>query len=184
MSEPLDLDGLAVTVAATAPDADGALRWERDGAPRCALVRRVGPNEWHVRADERSLRVWVARAAEGLWVSWDGRTRLVRTAAAAPPARRGRRGGPAGAAGDLVTPPTPATVVKVLVAPGAEVAAGAPLVVVSAMKMETTLTAPWAATVVAVRTAPGAKVAPGDELVELAPAAPADDGPDAGGSER
>jgi biotin carboxyl carrier protein len=66
-----------------------------------------------------------------------------------------------------VTPPMPAVVVRVLVHAGDVVAKGQPLVVLSAMKMETTLGAPFAARVVAVNTTEGAKVMPGDLLVEL-----------------
>ncbi|MFZ1984278.1 MAG: biotin/lipoyl-containing protein [Desulfatitalea sp.] len=67
-----------------------------------------------------------------------------------------------------VTPPMPAVVVRVLIQAGDAVAKGQPLVVLSAMKMETTLGAPFAGRVAAVNTVEGAKVMPGDLLVELA----------------
>lgn len=66
-----------------------------------------------------------------------------------------------------VTPPMPAVVVKIMTAAGQHVTAGAGLVVVSAMKMETTLTAPFDARVVQVNVAEGDKVMPGDILVDL-----------------
>ncbi len=71
------------------------------------------------------------------------------------------------AAPDAITPPTPAMVVRVLVGVGQEVAAGDPLVIVSAMKMETTLRAPAGGVVKAVRVAEGDQVAPGDRLIEV-----------------
>lgn len=68
---------------------------------------------------------------------------------------------------DSVTPPMPSLVVAVLVAEGVSVVKGQGLVVVSAMKMETTLAAPYDGTVKEIRTAIGEKVNPGDVLVEI-----------------
>ena len=67
-----------------------------------------------------------------------------------------------------VTPPMPSVVVKVLVTEGQRVCQGDNLVVVSAMKMETTLTAPFDAIVAGINAAEGDKVMPGDILVDLA----------------
>lgn len=66
-----------------------------------------------------------------------------------------------------VRPPMPAVVVKVLVAVGDGVHRGQALVVVSAMKMETTLVAPKDGTVTAVKAAEGDQVSPADILVSI-----------------
>jgi acetyl-CoA/propionyl-CoA carboxylase, biotin carboxylase, biotin carboxyl carrier protein len=66
-----------------------------------------------------------------------------------------------------VVAPMPGTVIRVLVEPGATVAARQPLVVLEAMKMETPLVSPYDATVRAVRVAEGDRVAGGAVLVEL-----------------
>jgi acetyl/propionyl-CoA carboxylase alpha subunit len=66
-----------------------------------------------------------------------------------------------------VTPPMPSVVVAILVEEGQAVVQGDNLVVVSAMKMETTLTAPFDARVVGINVAAGDKVKPGDILVDL-----------------
>jgi 3-methylcrotonyl-CoA carboxylase alpha subunit len=58
-------------------------------------------------------------------------------------------------------------VVRVLVEPGQEVAAGAGLVVLEAMKMENELKTPAAGTVGAVRAEPGQAVEKGQILVEF-----------------
>jgi 3-methylcrotonyl-CoA carboxylase alpha subunit len=63
--------------------------------------------------------------------------------------------------------PMPGRVVAQLAAVGSKVAAGAPLLVLEAMKMEHTLTAPKAGTVVSFLHATGAQVQDGDELVEF-----------------
>ncbi len=61
----------------------------------------------------------------------------------------------------------PSVVAAVLVEVGAPVERGQPLLVVSAMKMESTLAAPVAGRVASVRTRVGARVRPGDVLVEI-----------------
>ena len=66
-----------------------------------------------------------------------------------------------------VVAPMPGTVIRVLVEPGAAVAARQPLVVLEAMKMETPLVSPYEATVRAVHVAEGDRVAGGAVLVEL-----------------
>ena len=66
-----------------------------------------------------------------------------------------------------VRPPMPAVVVKVLVAVGDAVTRGQPLVVVSAMKMETTLVAPKDGKVSEIKAAEGDKVNPSDVLVHI-----------------
>ena len=66
-----------------------------------------------------------------------------------------------------VTPPMPAVVVRINVRVGDAVAEGQPVVVVSAMKMETTLYAPFDGLVTGVNVAEGDKVMPGDILVDI-----------------
>jgi acetyl/propionyl-CoA carboxylase alpha subunit len=75
--------------------------------------------------------------------------------------------GPGGHEQSEVLAPMPGTVIRVLVEPGAAVAARQPLVVLEAMKMETPLVSPYEATVRAVHVRAGDKVAGGAVLVEL-----------------
>ncbi|MFX4285745.1 carboxyl transferase domain-containing protein [Janibacter sp. G349] len=103
---------------------------------------------------------------------WIGEAGLAQTAS-----------GEAGPVGEVRAEMTGA-VVDVLVAAGDEVALGAPLLVVEAMKMEHVVTAPASGTVTAVAARPGATAAAGDLLVRLLPSsvgeetASVDDGPD------
>jgi acetyl/propionyl-CoA carboxylase alpha subunit/acetyl-CoA carboxylase carboxyltransferase component len=69
----------------------------------------------------------------------------------------------------LVTAPAPAIVVSVAVQPGDEVKAGQPLLVLEAMKMETSLEAPVAGRVREVHVVPNVQVGPGDPLVLVDP---------------
>jgi len=110
--------------------------------------------------------LFTATGAEGTWVWYRGRARLVRPADDEP-RRAGRKSG--GPAFGGVTPLTPGVVVRVLVKVGDPVRKGQPLVVVSAMKMESTLVAAHGGTVTAIRAEAGANVRPGDVLVEVEP---------------
>lgn len=83
-------------------------------------------------------------------------------AEASAAAARGPQGGHAG-----LRAPMPGRVVALLAEAGAKVAAGKPLLVLEAMKMEHTLTAPKAGTVVGFHHGAGAQVQDGDELVEF-----------------
>jgi len=74
-----------------------------------------------------------------------------------------------GLAAAEVIAPMPGKVLKVLVRDGDLVEAGQPLVVIEAMKMETTLAAESAAIVKQVRVEEGQTVDHGDVLIELSP---------------
>jgi biotin carboxyl carrier protein len=87
--------------------------------------------------------------------------------------RRGR-----GLAAAEITAPMPGKVLKVMVRDGDLVEAGQPLVVIEAMKMETTLAAESAARVKRVRVAEGDTVDHGAVLIELSPPSPASSGPE------
>ncbi|HEY0136893.1 MAG TPA: biotin/lipoyl-containing protein, partial [Nannocystis sp.] len=67
--------------------------------------------------------------------------------------------------------PMPGGVVELRVKAGETVAAGAPVVVLSAMKMETVVAAPHAGTVQRIAVAVGDSVDAGDLLLVLTPAA-------------
>ncbi len=72
-----------------------------------------------------------------------------------------------GSAEGTVASPMPGRVLKILVTEGAEVEAGAPLVVVEAMKMENELVAPRAGKVRKIHVTPGQTVESGAKLVEV-----------------
>jgi pyruvate carboxylase subunit B len=89
----------------------------------------------------------------------DERTRAIRDAAAVSAAASG----PA-----PLMAPMPGLIVRVLVEEGAEVAAGQPLVVMEAMKMENELRSPAAGRIAKIRAVPGTAVDKGALLIELA----------------
>ncbi len=87
------------------------------------------------------------------------------------PAESGARRHARGLAAPEITAPMPGKVLKLLVEEGDAVEAGQPLVVIEAMKMETTLSAESAAIVKRVRVAVGEMVDHGAVLIELGPPA-------------
>jgi len=82
---------------------------------------------------------------------------------------RGRHGA-RGLAAPEISAPMPGKVLKVLVAEGDAIGEGQALIVLEAMKMETTLYAESPATVKKIRAAAGAMVDHGAVLIELSPA--------------
>lgn len=91
-----------------------------------------------------------------------------RAARTSPPPRGGSR------AGTAVTAPTPATVVKVVVADGDAVQPGDTLLLVEAMKMEQPITAHRAGIVRGLAVEAGTPVAQGDLVCEIVDAPEAD----------
>ncbi len=157
-------------VEATPGGQSGEMALILDGQQRPITVREVSPNLLHISTTSIAANLYVARTTDGAWIWINGRARFVQDADALP--RRSLRG-IQDTPGD-VTPPTPATVSRILVAVGEEIVKGQGCVVVSAMKMEITLAAPYSGVVKAVNTTVGAQVNPGEILVEIEPATEAD----------
>jgi biotin carboxyl carrier protein len=166
MDLKLRIDDRTHTVAVPPPEADGTRRIVVDGKVLAVLPRGAQPGAFAAVIDGRPVVLHTARAPEGTWVACAGHARLVRDAEREV-GRSARRAGPGGA----VTPTFPSVVVALLVALGDVVRKGQPLVVISAMKMESQLVAPHAGTVRTIRTTVGASVKPGDELVGIEPEA-------------
>lgn len=119
----------------------------------------------HMRVAGRSVNAYLTADDGGKNVTINGRTCRVEDADLLEQ-NRGRKK----TAGDVpleVTPPMPAMVVRVMVSVGDRVEKGQAVVVVAAMKMETTLNAPFDGTVTGVNTAAGDKVMPGEILVNI-----------------
>lgn len=127
-------------------------------------VVRIADGVYRVETDGQSHVVYVAGPPANRWAFWNGRVYRASQTDAAPQARaRARRD-----AHQELTAPMPATVLKVLVTPGALVKKGETLVILEAMKMELPLRAPADATVTAVGCREGDLVQPDAVLVELA----------------
>jgi 3-methylcrotonyl-CoA carboxylase alpha subunit len=151
-----DAEGLQATVDGRAHHvrriADGAAR-DGDGGAASEMLLAVDGRVW---------RAFAVRAGDRVLVSVDGRAHAFDLGEAP------RRGAAAVGRG-LTVAPMPGKVLQVLVVPGDAVEPGQPLVVLEAMKMETTLRAEIAGTVTVVRASPGAMTEAGAPLVEVRP---------------
>jgi len=166
MELKLKIEDRAYAVSVPPATGDGPRRFLVDGVAHEIGATAAESGAFTGMLDGKKTVLHVVRGPEGTWVWCAGRARLVRDAALEQ-RRSGRAGGRGGGA---VTPAFPSVVVALLVAAGEEVRKGQPLVVISAMKMESRLVAPHAGRVRAVRTTVGASVKPGDVLVEIEPA--------------
>jgi 3-methylcrotonyl-CoA carboxylase alpha subunit len=130
-----------------------------------ARYRVISPNHIHLEVGGVGMNVYLADDSTGRLINVGGTTWLVQDAdalAQAGPRRKGLKDIP-----QEVTPPMPSVVVRIMVSEGDRVEKGAGVVVVSAMKMETTLQAPFTGTVLKVNVAEGDKVMPGQILVDI-----------------
>jgi len=119
-----------------------------EGRPTTLIMRSAGRGQWGLDLGGDHWDVEVL----------DERTRHIRSLTAGAERHRGPV---------TLRAPMPGLVVRILVEPGQEVAAGAGLVVLEAMKMENELKAPAAGIVGAVRAQPGQAVDKGQVLVEF-----------------
>jgi biotin carboxyl carrier protein len=115
---------------------------------------RIGGNPTRVNAARSKGLILVAAGAASF------EFRLAQTGSARPRS---------GFASPLVEAPMPGKVLKILVVEGAKVSAGDALIVLEAMKMETTLYAEGAGMIAKVRVVAGQMVDHGATLIELSP---------------
>jgi len=127
----------------------------------------LSDHEWLLDVDGRPVRASLAVGEGETWIFIDGRTYRIEEAGSAD-LRPRRRSGPDDQTRQ-VTPPMPSAVIRILAAEGEQVKKGQALIVLSAMKMETTLTAPYQGHVKKIRVAVGAQVMPGEILMEIEP---------------
>jgi biotin carboxyl carrier protein len=129
-------------------------------------VVRIAPGTYRVEIDGRTEIVYVAGAPGHQSAFWSGHVFIgpfgesaVDSSRPAGPTRHARE--------QPLSAPMPATVLKVLVQPGATVAKGEVVVILEAMKMALPLRSPDDATVKAVHCREGDLVQPDTVLVQL-----------------
>jgi 3-methylcrotonyl-CoA carboxylase alpha subunit len=126
-------------------------------------VERIGEGVYRVTEAGASEIVYVAASPSGVWSFWKGRVYL--TSHSTAPRASARHS--TSHVMESLSAPMPATVIKVLVAPGTSVHKGDTVVVLEAMKMELPLRAAGDATVTAVHCREGELVQPDAVLVEF-----------------
>ena len=144
VEERLDLSGVSSPANPGANGADGLSRHE-------------------VTAEVAGKRVAVT-----LWLPESSGAPAAPAAAAPRSSRRSHSSGAVASDGGSITVPMQGTIVKVLVAVGDEVEAGATVVILEAMKMENAVVSSAAGTVTEVKVASGDSVSAGDVVVVVA----------------
>ncbi len=163
-------DGRDRTVSVEGPlpeGREGRFRVTIDGVAHEVDGRAVRPGTWSLVIDGQSHVVELDKRRTGIAASVGASEAMLqvedalhrRLAAAAQPRDKPR--------GESLRAPIAGKVVKVLVAVGDSVAAGAPVIVLEAMKMENELVSERGGTVSAVHKQAGQAVDTGDLLVEL-----------------
>ena len=152
--------------------ADDAVEVAVDDRHYDLQVRELGSGEYLLISGSNVYKCLVSRrggsgaAGQSFAIVLRGRTYEV----AVVDPKRLRSGESAGAhhagAAEIVSP-MPGKIVRVLVAVGANVAAGAGVIVVEAMKMQNEMKAPKAGVVVSINEAEGATVSAGDVLAVI-----------------
>lgn len=134
-----------------------------DGAPAKMATQPLADGAIVIQWGGQRLRAFAARAGESIAVSVGPQSFIFKLQEAS------RRGARHSLATPLLTAPMPGKVLKIMVREGDEVEAGQPLIIIEAMKMETTLAAEGPARVKAIPVAPGQMVDAGAVLMELSP---------------
>jgi 3-methylcrotonyl-CoA carboxylase alpha subunit len=130
-------------------------------------VERTGPDTYRVSAGGAHWDVVVAGLDDRVWVFVDGQAAPIDVDNDAPSAHRSPPRSRDRAGSDDLSSPMPATVVTILVEPGAQVARGDTLLMLEAMKMELPIRAPRDAVVARITCKAGDLVQPGTRLLEL-----------------
>jgi len=142
--------------------ADGRVQGTLDGEGVDMPARRLDAHAVRLTVDGRDVRATVAREGGVVWVAIEGRTiRLTIEESGVGAAHHAGED-------DFAASPMTGTLAKLSVAPGEEVAAGAELFVVEAMKMEYVVRAPRDVTVAETRGVVGEQVEQGGVVVTYA----------------
>ncbi len=144
---------------------DGGIVLSRDGRVLDIGYTLVSEYHQHLVVDGRPFNVFVARDGDTKMIVINGTPYYIADADAGESRSRGKQREKV--IPQEVTPPMPAVVVRILVSEGDDVKKGDGVIVVSSMKMETTLSAPADGRVKAVNVAEGDKVMPGQILIDI-----------------
>jgi len=137
-----------------------------DGNEIQIIARRISSHQMQLVLNGRTVTVFVNGEADAKELFVDGKRCTVADADLLE--QRAAAGGRSAESTPTdVAPPMPAVVMSVLVSEGDRVEPSQPLIVVAAMKMETTLSAPYAGVVSKIHVKEGDKVAAKQTLLDI-----------------
>ncbi len=160
-------EGRDRTVTVDGPGPDGRFRVSVDGAEQLVDARALRPGTWSLVIAGRSYVVDLDHRRTGVAASVGDSSAVLQVEDALHKRLASAAGTRQAPHGETIRAPIAGKVVKVLVAVGDQVAAGAAVIVLEAMKMENELAAERGGTVSAVHKAAGQAVDTGDLLVEI-----------------
>lgn len=141
---------------------DGHFQVSCGGPARDVGYRVITPHHLHLTVDGHGVNAYVAGNGSGQMVIIKGIPYYLEEMGQQTTFRKRESTVPT-----VITPPMPAVVVEVLVRQGDLVKKGDRVIVLTAMKMETTLIAPYDGRVTEVRVVAGDKVMPGQILMDI-----------------
>jgi biotin carboxyl carrier protein len=162
MEYTLTIDGETKTVETIVTD-DSAIQASIDSEKMDVSYALISDHQVHLSMNKINVNAYVMDGPEGKTVLINGVPYLVEDAQTLNTVRK-RKGT---SIPTEVTPLTPSVVISVLVKTDDVVKKGQGVVVLSAMKMETTLNAPFGGIVTAVNVAEGESVSPGQILIDI-----------------
>lgn len=136
-----------------------------DGKARDVQYSRISDHQIHLMIDGVVIQAFITGDSDEKTVILRGVSYGVSDADLSEQRGKGKRGH--AAIPQEITPPMPSIVVRILVAEGDRVKKGDAVIVVTAMKMESTLTAPFDGTVTKINVVEGNKVMPGEILADI-----------------
>jgi biotin carboxyl carrier protein len=154
-------------VVVDGPGQDGKFRISLDGVEQVVDARALRPGTWSLVIAGRSYVVDLDHRRTGIAASVGDSEVVLRVEDALRKRLASAAGARVQARGETLRAPIAGKVVKVLVAVGDQVAPGAAVIVLEAMKMENELAAERGGTVSAIHKAAGQAVDTGDVLVEI-----------------
>src|SRR5512139_1013720 len=161
-------DGRDRTVSIEGPTPEGTFNVTIDGVLRVVDGRAIRPGTWSLVIEGRSFVVDLDPRRNAIHASVGASEANLQVEDALHRRLSQAAGVRAVQQGETIRAPIAGKVVKVLVAQGDQVAAGTPVIVLEAMKMENELVAERGGTVTAIHKSAGQAVDTGDLLVELA----------------
>ena len=151
-----------IVLSPSSPEATEA----RIGDKRYDFVSKtISAHELWLTINGRRISAYLTHSGEKAEIFLNGKRYTIEDLTEAD--RRPKKKGGPGEQEQKITPPMPAVVIRVLVAEGDAVKKRQPLIVLSAMKMESTLVAPYDGTVKKINAAEGQQVMPGLILIEI-----------------